>query len=106
MKSREMAIEVLKDFAQKKKDKADLGKLFVANSVTLATRVRSDVLRAIALKCANHLEEMYVIGFTSRPVLQVKGKDNTGQFALTFLNAIGKFGQGSAGQICRWPTSG
>ena len=40
MKSREMAIKFRKDFSQKKKDKADLGKLFVANSITLTTRVR------------------------------------------------------------------
>ena len=38
MKEREMAIKIRKEYA--KKDKVDLGKLFVANSVTLATRVR------------------------------------------------------------------
>ena len=35
---------------------------------------------------------MYTIGFNSRPVLQVKWKDKSGQFAMTFADAIGKFG--------------
>ena len=45
-------VEVL-CYAEKKMNKADLGKLFVANCVTLATRVRTDILRAIATKNSN-----------------------------------------------------
>ena len=53
MKDRELALAVRKDFAkQKKMDRAqvqgDFGKLFIANSVTLATRVRFDILKTIA----------------------------------------------------------
>ena len=70
----------------------DLGKLFVANRVTIATRVRSDILRAIAHKCSNEKEEMCVIGFTSRPVLQTRRRDNSGQFAMTFTDTVAKFG--------------
>ena len=92
MKERDMAIAIRKEFAQKKKDKVDLGKLFVANSVTLATRVRTDILKAIAQKCSNDKEEFFVVGFTSRPVLQIKRKDGPGQFALTFADAISRYG--------------
>ena len=77
----------------KKKDKVEMGKLFVANSVTLATRVRSDILRAMALKCSNDREDFFVVGFTSRPVLTVRQKDKSGQFALTFADAISRFGE-------------
>ena len=93
MKDRDVAIAIRKEYAQKKKDKVEMGKLFVANSVTLATRVRSDILRAMALKCSNDMEDFFVVGFTSRPVLTVRRKDKSGQFALTFADAISRFGE-------------
>ena len=34
-----------------------------------------------------------MIGFTSRPVLQMKRKDGSGQSALTFADAVAKFGR-------------
>ena len=46
----------------------------------------------IAKKFSNDREDFFVIGFTSRPVLQVKGKDASGQHALTYVNAVAKFG--------------
>ena len=46
--------------------------MFIANCVTLATRVRTDVLKAIAQKMTNDTEDYFVLGFTSRPVLQVR----------------------------------
>ena len=92
MKERDMSIAIRKEFAQKKKDKADLGRLFVANSVTLATRVRTDILKAIGQKCSNGKEDFFVVGFTSRPVLQIRQKDGSGQHALTFVDAITRFG--------------
>ena len=39
-----------------------------------------------------HLNNFFVIGFTSRPVLQVRRWDGHGQYALTFVFAISKFG--------------
>ena len=54
------------------------GRMFVANSVTLATRVRSDVLKAIAKRCSNDKEDFFVVGFNSRLVLQVRHKDSSG----------------------------
>jgi hypothetical protein len=93
MRTREMAINIRKEYAKKKKEKIEMGNLFVANSVTLATRVRTDILKAIGTKCSNAEFEMFVVGFTSRPVLQVKRKDGSGQSALTFADAVAKFGR-------------
>ena len=99
MKDRILAINLRKEFAKQRKvdttqARAGFGKLFIANSVTLATRVRSDILNAIAKKCSNDLEDFFVVGFTSRPVLQIRRKDGHGQFALTFVDAIHKYGAG------------
>ena len=93
MRTREMAINIRKEYAKKKKEKIEMGNLFVANSVTLATRVRTDILKAIGTKCSNAEFEMFVVGFTSRPVLQMKRKDGSGQSALTFADAVAKFGR-------------
>jgi hypothetical protein len=60
--------------------------------VTLATRVRTDVLKAIAQKMSNDTEDFFVMGFTSRPVLTVKRKDSGSQYALTYADAVSKFG--------------
>ena len=51
MKDRDLTIKVKKAFALCMRDKAQMqadsyGRLFVANSVTLATRVRTDILKA------------------------------------------------------------
>ena len=66
----------------------------MANSVTLATPVRSDILKVIAQICSNDKKDFFVIGFTSRPVLLVRRKDSTGQYTLTFADAVSKFGSG------------
>ena len=105
MKDRDLAVKVRKAFSACMRDKAQMqadhyGRLFVANSVTLATRVRSDILKVIAKKCSNDREDFFVIGFTSRPVLTVKRKDGSGQFALTYADAVAKFGAGlSRGEL-------
>ena len=54
----------MKDKAQMQAD--GYGKLFIANSVTLATRVRTDGLKAIAQNMMNEIEDFFVVGFTSR----------------------------------------
>ena len=97
MKDRDMAIKIRKAFSQAMKDKAQMqadgyGKMFVANSVTLATRVRTDVLKAIAQKMTNENEDFFVVGFSSRPVLTVRRKDSSSQYALTYADAVSKFG--------------
>ena len=94
MKSRELALLIRKDFAVKRKAGGDeLGKLFIANSVTLATRVRLDILKAIAKKCESKNEQMFVRGFSSRPVLQTRQRDGSkSPFTLTFADAVGRYG--------------
>jgi hypothetical protein len=74
MKEKELSGKIRKEFSARMRDKARMqadhyGRLFVANSVTLATRVRSDILKVIAQRCTNDSEDFFVIGFTSRPVL-------------------------------------
>ena len=97
MKERDLAVKIRKDFSACMRDKAQMqadgfGRMFVANSVTLATRVRSDILKVIAGKCSNDREDFFVVGFTSRPVLTVRRKDKSGQYALTYVDAVAKYG--------------
>ena len=105
MKEKDLAGKIRKEFSARMRDKARLqadhyGRLFVANSVKLATRVRSDILKVIAQRCANDNEDFFVIGFTSRPVLSIRRKDSTSQYALSFADAVSKFGSGiSRGEL-------
>ena len=97
MKERDLAVKIRKDFSACMRDKPQMqadgyGRMFVANSVTLATRVRTDILKVIAKKCSNDREDFFVVGFTSRPVLSVRRKDTLSQYALTFADAVSKFG--------------
>ena len=71
---RETAIKIRKDFAAKKKGGHDYGRLGIFNSVTLATRVRIEILWAMAKKIQNEKETATVLGYSSRPTLQVKDK--------------------------------
>jgi hypothetical protein len=48
--------------------------LFIANAVTLTTRVRIEILRALSKVLSSDTQDAFVIGFTSRPVLLVKAK--------------------------------
>jgi hypothetical protein len=48
--SRDLALKIRKEFSKKKKSENDFGRIFIANSVTLATRVRVDILKVIAKK--------------------------------------------------------
>jgi hypothetical protein len=71
----EQAIALRKAYAEKKKNKSlssQLETLFVSNSVSLATRIRIDILKAIARRITNKDELAYVAGFTSRPMLHIR----------------------------------
>ncbi len=48
--SKEIAVKIRKQFAEKKKAGMDFGRAYLSNCVTLATRVRIDILHAIARK--------------------------------------------------------
>ncbi len=71
----EAALAVRKAYADKWKNKQlgpDLEMLFISNSVSLATRVRVDVMKAIARKVSNKEDLAYVAGFTSRPMMHIR----------------------------------
>ena len=79
-------------FVEKKKAGEDFGKLHMANSVCLATRVRVDILKAIAKQFSSaDGETMYVSVYSSRPVLHVREGDSR-SYALTFADAVKRFG--------------
>ena len=63
VKGRVVALAIRKEFAKRIKDRAqmqiDVGKLFIANSVTLAMGVGSDILRAVAQKCSSDREDFF-----------------------------------------------
>jgi hypothetical protein len=71
----EHAIALRKAYADKRKNKQlgrELESLFISNSVSLATRVRVDVMKAIARKISNSQDLAYVAGFTSRPMMHIR----------------------------------
>ena len=95
MDSKELALKIRRQFAAKKKSGADLGRLYIANCVTIAMRVRVDIMKAMATKYSSDKEVLYVTPFTSRPMLHAKKKDeNQRPMAYTFLDAIMKYGAG------------
>ena len=72
--------------------------LFFTNAATLATRVRIEIMRAIALKLKTDTEDAYVQGFISRPLLHYRSVDPTNRIAggadrsYTFVDAVSRFG--------------
>jgi hypothetical protein len=94
MESKETAKRIRAAYVNKEKNNVDLGRLFVANCVTLATRVRGDVLRAIANKNNKKGKfELYFTPFSSRLVLHVKDiEGNKTPYVLKFADAVKRFG--------------
>jgi hypothetical protein len=74
MDSVELAVKIRKQFAAKKKSGTDFGRVYLANSVTLGTRVRIEIMKVMAKCCANDNEIMHVSAFSSRPMLYVRPK--------------------------------
>jgi len=81
-----------------KEENPDFKDLFIANAVTLATRVRIEILRAISKVLTTENTDSFVQGFSSRPLLHyyrsegstisVEGVNRT----YTFVEAVSKFG--------------
>ena len=93
-KTKEMAIKIRREFAAKKKGGQDFGRLAVFNSVTLGTRVRIEILWAIAKKCCNEKEIATVQSYVSRPTLLIKDKEGRRRpLKLGFADAITRFGR-------------
>ena len=90
--NRDLAVKIRKQFSAKKRE-IDFGKIFIANSVTLGTRVRVDILKSIAELYSNEKESMSVSAFVSRPVLHVRSKEGgirMGTF--NFSDALARYG--------------
>ena len=86
---------IRKAFAEKKKSGADLGRLFIANSVNLATRVRVDILKALARKVSDLNLIAYAVPFISRPVMQIRSKESgrsSEARSFSFTDAVAKYG--------------
>jgi hypothetical protein len=94
----EHAVEIRKAFAvRRKKEKMTgcLEKIFISNSINVGTRVRIEILKAIAKKMTNEHEFAYVVSFISRPVIHFKLKNDTTLKPLksyTFIDAVKQFG--------------
>lgn len=79
---KEWAIKIRRGYGQMKKERKFDGSLFVAYSVTQATRVGLEVLRAIPRVCLSNSEDFFMQSFSSRPVLQIKKIDEVGILTL------------------------
>ncbi len=72
--------------------------LFIANSVTLSTRVRIEILRAISNVLTTDETESFVQSFTSRPILHYYTREGVNHAisganrTYTFVEAVDKFG--------------
>lgn len=81
-----------------KVDGSSFSGLFVANSVTLTTRVRIEILRAIAKRLTTENEEAFVQGFSSRPMLHYQTRDHVPHptagtnRSYSFVEAVGRWG--------------
>ena len=81
-----------------KVENSNFSGVFIANSVTLTTRVRIEILRAIAKKLTTLTEESLVQGFSSRPMLHYQSRENVLQPAsgtnrsYSFVEAVGRWG--------------
>jgi hypothetical protein len=90
--SRELATKIRKQFAAKKRE-IDFGRVFVANSVTLGTRIRVDILKAIAGQYSSDKESMSVSAFVSRPVLHIRSKESGKSMGtFNFSDALARYG--------------
>ncbi len=100
MENPEQALQIRKAYADKKKNKSlgrDLETLFVANCVSLATRVRLDVMKAIARRLTNKNDLAYVAGFTSQPIMHIRkagppSPTNRPLKSFSYIDSVTKFG--------------
>jgi hypothetical protein len=94
----EYAVEIRKAFADKRKKDSLTGcleKIFISNSINVGTRVRIEILKAIAKKVTNDQDLAYVVSFISRPVMHIKLKNdlaNKPSKSYTFIDAVKQYG--------------
>ena len=98
LESVELAREIRKIFAIEraaKRIKPELADLQVMTMVTLATRIRMDIMKSIAKRIETSTESAYVPNFLSRPIMHIKKKTKEGEArpgnfvkTLTFVEAV------------------
>ena len=94
METKEIARKIRLRFAERKRAGEDFGKLFVANSVSLGTRVRIDIMKAMAKKFSSEKQDFHVAIFSSRPVLRVKEKgSDKNPMSFTFIDSVVRYGR-------------
>jgi hypothetical protein len=94
----ELAVEIRKAFAERRKKERLTGileKIFISNSINIGTRVRIEILKAIAKKISTDQDQAYVVSFISRPIMHIKQKsDRSGRpsKSYTFIDAVKQYG--------------
>jgi hypothetical protein len=92
--SRVAAIAIRKSFVIEMKGGMQFSRLHIANSLTLATRVRVDILKAIVNQFSfKGKKEMYLVAYNSHPVMITKVEGGEKTFTLTFADAVAKYGR-------------
>ena len=72
----------------------NVGTLHISNVVTLATRVREDILRAVSEQWSTSGKvKMLVSAINSRPVLHVKDLPDGVSCPMTFSDVIDRYGR-------------
>ena len=88
----EHAVAIRKAFAVAKKNgdlKSHLEKVFIANSVNPPTRVRIEIMKAIAKKITTSRDQAYVVSFIPRPVMHIKKKGDQAPYkTYSFVDAV------------------
>ena len=95
------AVALRKAFAERRKKKdlgSELDSLFLTNCVNVATRVRVDIMKALARRLTNSTDLAYVAGFTSRPMMHIRAAGapmaNTRPLrSYTFIDSVSRFGR-------------
>jgi hypothetical protein len=96
----EKAREIRKTFATKRAENslpASMENVQVMPVVTLATKIRIDIMKAVARRIESGTETAYVPNFLPRPILHVKAKGPGGEprrhiSSLTFADTIMEYG--------------
>jgi hypothetical protein len=94
----EHAVSIRKAFAEKRKKEKLTGcleRIFVSNSINVGTRVRIEILKAIAKRISNAQDLAYVASFISRPVMHMRlrsDKNARPSKTFTFIDAVKQYG--------------
>ena len=92
--TKEIADKIRKLFVEGRRAGKVTGKLYITNSVTLATRVRADVMWAMANQFATSRGQVYVSTYDIAPKLHIKlAGFHRDSFSLTFGESLLRYGK-------------